>query len=215
MKFGSNRQAMLSHDHDLAAPKTRLGVWTEQGTSWFSASEWDLFPGYYQKNSLLVSHAYHRKMHLLVTAFDRPDQLKFGFIRMLNIKNQSNTELHFKLLFHQQSLIPSTDEQVTFYVPEAKALIHHQEHISTLVAARFSDDVPVRYEAGSFDRNWNEKLGTIQFSPLASGSSESMIVIDMKMAPGQELKGSMWVVKHESLNGLEEAHFSIQQELIV
>ncbi|TSB46717.1 hypothetical protein [Alkalicoccobacillus porphyridii] len=215
LKFESNRQAMLSHEKDLVVPKTRLGIWTDKGTSWFSTSEWDLFPGYYQKDSLLVSHAYHRKMHLLVTAFDRPDQSNLGFIRMLTLKNQSDRELSFKLLLHQQSLLPQADEHVTFFVPEERALIHHQQYISTLVAARFSEDVAVRYEAGSFERNWDDTLGTIQFSPLASGSSESMIVIDVKMESGQELKGAMWVVSHDSLTGLEKAHLAIQQELIM
>ncbi|MDQ0205589.1 hypothetical protein [Alkalicoccobacillus murimartini] len=214
LKLGSNRQAMLKHKGDLAVPKTRLGIWTEQGTSWFSANEWDLYPGYYQRDSLLVSHAYHRQQHLLITAFDRPDELDFGFIRMLTIKNQSNSPKSFKLLLHQQSLLPNSDDQTTFYVPEERALIHHQEHISTLVAARFDEDVPVRYEAGSFDKNWNNELGTIRFSPLAVGSAESMIVIEMNIKENQELKGAMWVVHNQSLSELEDAHFHIKNEFI-
>ncbi|MCM2677804.1 hypothetical protein [Alkalicoccobacillus plakortidis] len=213
LKIGSNRQTMLTHKEDLTAPKTRLGIWTELGTSWFSASEWDLFPGYYQKNSLLVSHAYHRQMHLLITAFDRPNRLNNGFIRTLTIKNQSESSLSFKLLLHQQSLMPDSDDHMTFYVPEERALIHHQQHLSTLVAARFDDDIHIRYEAGSFERNWNELQGTILFSPLAAGSAESMIVIDLNLKPNQELKGTMWVVHNQSLAELEEAHNVVQNEL--
>lgn len=214
LKIGSNRQTMLTHKEDLLSPKTRLGIWTDKGTSWFSTSEWDLFPGYYQKNELLVSHAYHRGMHLLITAFDRTNQHDNGFVRTLSIKNQSEQHTSFKLLIHQQPLIPDREDALTFYVPEERALIHHQEHMSTLVAARFEDDIQVRYEAGSYEKNWNEATGTALFSPLASGSAESLIIMNAEMKPHQEIKGNMWVLHHESLMGLEEAHHSVQTDVL-
>lgn len=204
LKIGSNRQAMLTHKEDLLMPKTRLGIWTDRGTSWFSTNEWDLFPGYYQKNELLVSHAYHRDMHLLITAFDRTNQYDHGFVRTLSIKNQSEQPIAFKLLIHQQPLMPDHAEALTFYVPEERALIHHQEHMSTLVAARFDDDIQVRYEAGSYKKNWNDQTGTALFSPLASGSAESLIIMNAHMKPHQEIKGNMWVLHHETLMALKK-----------
>lgn len=213
LRIGSNRQAMLTHKKDLLTPKTRLGIWTEKGTSWFSTNEWDLFPGYYQKNELLVSHAYHRDLHLLITAFDRTNQFNNGFVRTLSIKNQSEQNNAFKLLIHQQTLIADREEALTFYVPEERALIHHQEHMSTLVSARFDDDIHVRYEAGSYEKNWDDQTGTTLFSPIASGSAESLIVMNAEMKPHQEIKGCMWVLHNESLQGLEDAHQSVQLDV--
>lgn len=81
------------------ALSSRLGLWFEGECAWMEAPEWDLYPGYYQKEFVQMSLAYHRLWDVQLTLFDRSYLKGEGVIRNLFIKINRTLKEKFAWFF--------------------------------------------------------------------------------------------------------------------
>ncbi|WP_100406805.1 hypothetical protein [Bacillus solitudinis] len=202
LSFYAGNQLMFSN----------IGVWLDGVFSWLSEKDWALYPAYFENEHMTMSLAYHLQSNLHLTIFDQKSSDENDRLRKIILKNQSNSKRDVRVVFYQHGLTKKFSEQMTFYSPTTKCLIHHVNREFVLVSGMLGDEKQRQFAAGDPHLVWNQFKGTLAVLPLASKSSESVFTLQTSLNAWEEDQGMMWALSHKSLDKLQQQHSQLMEQ---
>jgi oligosaccharide amylase len=163
----------------------RLGASINGSFSWLSEDDWEVNPGYHKDSLVTLSTARNKKEGVTLKIEDAVHQRENMFMRRITVINDSNSEKHIKLFFHQDLSIYETEVGDTaYYDPERSVIIHYKKNRYFLFHASFDDTGINQYTTGvkrflSAEGTWKDaEDGHLHVNPIAQGSVDSTFSVE-------------------------------------
>ncbi len=180
----------------------RIGVWTEDRFSWVGPDEQWKTDLLYEKETLVSrANLYNPGLQILLGFVDCVDFDRDVFLREIKVKNLSSEHLRTRLFFHQDFNISGNSiGDTAAFDPESNGIIHYKANRYFLVNC-LSDDLDRPFEFATGNKASENSSGTfidaedgsLSKNPVAQGSVDSVLSMQLDIAAGEEKKGCYWI----------------------
>jgi len=184
----------------------RIGVYVDDRLSWFDDPAWRVVTGGESDTALGTVCAVNDSIGVTVTSQDAVHNEQNVFLRHFTVHNNLARERTIKLYISQQFRIyESRRGDTAFYDPRVKAIIHYKGDTTFLVNARASHKSFSSFNIGLFGIEGKEGTyfdaddGTLEKNPIEHGSVDSVIEVEMTIAPHSSQDAYYWSVCGHSI----------------
>ncbi|MBW7898758.1 Glucoamylase precursor [Candidatus Brocadiaceae bacterium B188] len=179
----------------------RFGVWTHEGFSWVNAKEWKIVAGYVKETLVTDTRALNERLGIQLACNDVVDFEKNIYVRKVIVRNLKNYEREVRLFFHQDlSVMENEIGDTVFYDAKLNCLIHYKGPRYFLINCSAGDVWGVREYATGIKRlrgaegTWRDaEDGILGGNPIAQGSVDSTIGIELTIPPHEESVAYYWI----------------------
>lgn len=183
----------------------RFGVWAGGKFSWVASNDWVLRLEYGQES--LVTHVTARNdsMGISLHCSDAVDYQENIYLKSIRVENLSKEKKECRLFFHHDfHIMESADGDTAYYDPDEQAVIHYKEKRYFLMSGmRLGRQGIDQYSAGvkefrGLEGTWRDaEDGALQGGPIAQGSVDSVISLEMQIGPGAAETIYYWICAGE------------------
>lgn len=185
--------------------KFRFGVWVKDNFSWVASKDWVLRLEYVQES--LVTHVTARNDALGISLHcnDAVDYKENIYLKTIRVENLSQEEKECRLFFHHDfHIMESADGDTAYYDPDEQAVIHYKEKRYFLMSGTRRGRQGIdQYSAGvkefrGLEGTWKDaEDGVLQGSPIAQGSVDSVLSLEIPIGPGAAETVYYWICAGE------------------
>ncbi len=205
-------------NHALGYP-WRVGVWLEGKFSWLGRDSWKLQRDYVSGALVTAVTATHAQLPLRLHFNDAIDYEKNILIRRVRVQNLSSQALAPRLFFHADiNALENEIGDTVFFDPKNACLIHYKGPRYFLMSCATETTLGVTHFATGTKRHrglegtWRDaENGQLGGNPIAQGAVDSVIGIDLQLAPGAEALCHYWLAVGESYHEVEALHRLVTQ----
>lgn len=170
---------------------------------------------HYVQDSLIAELVFHHeRIDLTVTIHDGVDHHDNVFIRKIMVSNHSSSPMHVQLFFHlDMNLYGSEMANTVLYHPGLQSLLFYKGHRYVSVSCQKygeSGSSPNGYACGQkgihgLEGTWRDaEDGTLQANPIAQGSVDGVMQLNLDIPSGEQRIGHFWVCFAQSLSEIEQ-----------
>lgn len=183
----------------------RFGLWVDGATHWVDEA-WEREIGYEDGSLVGRTVLRHRGLGLELVCRDAVDFEADVFCRELRIRELRNEARHVRIFFNHDFCIAGSDVGDTaLYDPELGSILHYKRNRYFLIGGGTAPDYHLsRYATGKKRVNgaegtWRdaEGDGVLSGNPIAQGSVDSTVSIELDIAAAGEAVAYYWLAAGE------------------
>lgn len=185
----------------------RLGVLVNKQFSWIDYS-WEIKKNYLDDSLVTNVELSNKNFNIKITGHDLVDFAENIYLKKLILENLSTEELDVSLFFCQEFHISGVGiGDTAAYRPEVNGILHYKDKRYFLVNAEVDDNTGINQFAcgekreGILEGSWKDaEDGILSNNPITQGSVDSVIAINLKLAPNAKRSCFYWVCCGENWN---------------
>lgn len=183
----------------------RFGIWVDGGTHWIDGS-WEREIAYQDASLVSDTVLRHRGLGIELHCRDAIDFEADIFCRELTVRDLAGRARTVRVFFHHDFHISGTDVGDTaLYDPELDGVIHYKRDRyfmiggGTLPDLRLSRYATGKKRVGGAEGTWRdaEGDGILSGNPIAQGSVDSTVSIELEVPASGEAVGYYWIAAGE------------------
>lgn len=190
----------VGHENHCANKIFRIGVFINQQFSWIDDT-WEIKKNYLEDTLITDVELINRKLNIKIKAHDLVDFEANIYLKKLILENLSADTLNVSLFFCQEFQISGTAiGDTAAYRPEVNGVLHYKNDRYFLINAITEDNEGINQYAcgeireGILEGAWKDaEDGMLSNNPIAQGSVDSVIAINLKLAPGSQKSCFYWI----------------------
>lgn len=194
----------------LSGHTIRMGVWVDGDFTWVDGPGWNRDLAYENGSLVGSSRLVHPAYGIELHCHDAVDPRHPTFVRQVRLANRRPGAAEFRLFFTQDLQLAETDiGDTAFYNPFLDAVIHYKGPHWILFGGRTAEGGIWEYATGikgfaGFEGTWRDaEDGRLSMNPIAQGSVDSTISLQMHLGPGEEAEATYWLACGKDLEAVE------------
>ncbi len=185
----------------------RLGVWSNGAFSWVP-DEWDITLDYLDDTMVTDVGLISAVLGLSMRFNDMVDFHENIFLRKLVLTNTSDVQREVRVFFAQDFHIYGNDiGDTAVFRPDTGSVVHYKDKRYFLVNVFYDGTGGVRgfatghKEHAPYKGTWKDaEDGVLSCNPIAQGSVDSVVSINMSLGPGESEEAYYWICAGKSLS---------------
>jgi GH15 family glucan-1,4-alpha-glucosidase len=189
----------------------RIGLWINGQFSWMNDSTWDINLSYVQDSLVTEVTAVNKDLGLSLTMFDGVHQRDNIYIKKINVYNHDTAEKSVRLFFSQDLSINETEVGDTaVYYPQNHTVFHYKKNRYFMFNGSSENGGIYQYTTGikrfqQAQGTWKDaEDGELSGNPIAQGSVDSTLCIQMVLPPSTEKTAYYWMSVGENLEEVKK-----------
>lgn len=177
---------------------------------------------HYVQDSLVAELVFdHDRLGITVTMHDIVDHHDNIFVRKVTVNNRSQSPMNVQLFFHlDMNLYGSEMANTVLYHPVLKSLLFYKGHRYVSLSCQQqgqSGSHPKGYACGQkgihgLEGTWRDaEDGMLQANPIAQGSVDGVIQLDLEVPSGEQKYGYFWICFAQSLTEIEQLESTVRE----
>ena len=198
----------------------RFGVWVDGATHWIDET-WDREIGYQEGTLVGDVLLRHRGLGIELRCRDAVDFESDVFCRELRVRDTRGEARSVRIFLHHDFHISGTDVGDTaLYDPEVEAIIHYKRDRYFLIGGGTAPDYRLyrfstgKKRVGGAEGTWRdaEGDGILSCNPIAQGSVDSTVSIELDVEPSGERVAYYWIAAGERYGDVVELCSIVRDE---
>lgn len=187
----------------------RMGVWVEQRFSWVGGPGWKLQNRYCEDTLVTDVEATSDELQISIGMRETVDFHLDVFIREAAVRDLSGRDREVRLFYTQDFCISGNDVGDTaYYDPNSRAMVHYKARrwfLANVLPGGISQFATGKKGFQDKEGTWRDcEDGDLQGNPIAQGSVDSAIRLQIQLGAGQTVKTWYWLAAAECYDDLEK-----------
>ncbi|HYC78619.1 MAG TPA: glycoside hydrolase family 15 protein [Planctomycetota bacterium] len=203
-------------NHTMGRP-SRVGVRTDDRTTWVGDSEWRLDLKYETDTLVTDVTATSDAARLELRFSDAVDHQRPVLVRRVVVRNLRDEPVSAKLFFHHDLEILESDAGITAFRDfRSKALVHYKRRRYFLINAQVDGVHGLaewacgarKYYEGRGTAGQAEAVGALDLHPIAQGAVDSTFALTLALPPRGRREAFVWLIaaeRYQDAVALQEA----------
>jgi len=186
----------------------RFGVWTDGVMKWMYDG-WQIQRRYVDDTLVTEVTCYHPELKIELHCRDCIDFHIWLLLRQITVVDKSGLQRDVRLFFHHDFHIGgSSIGDTCYYDPRTLSIVHYKKDRYFLISACTESKCGVdqwacgKKEFAGYEGTWRDaEDGKLSLSPVAQGSVDSTIGINLNVPPNGQVKATYWICCQHDYNG--------------